>query len=202
MKKAIVTVFCAAALMACKKNESTATTSSTDSTMNMPMNDSGMMTTDSATVSGTTGTGMLSDQDKTFADAAAMGGMMEVMAGQAAEAQGTNEKIKALGKMMVTDHTKANDELKSWAASAGHTLPMALDADKQKKIDDLKAKKGADFDKAYADMMVMDHKTTIDLFKKQAANGSDEALKSFATKTLPTLEHHLTASQEAKDIVK
>ncbi len=55
----------------------------------------------------------LSDQDKEFADDAAKGGMLEVMLGKLAETNASNPAVKALGAMMVKDHTQANDELKS-----------------------------------------------------------------------------------------
>ncbi len=202
MKNSMLSILCAATLMACTKNENTETMSTTDSTMTMPATDSGMMATDSTMMGDMTGSAALSDQDKMFADKAATGGMMEVMLGVLAETNSTHDKVKSLGKMMVDDHTKANDELKSWATAAGYNLPTALNADQQKKYNDMQAMKGADFDKAYADFMVTDHKEVIALFKKQAAEGSDSNLKSFASKTVPTLEQHLTASEEAKNAVK
>ncbi|WP_027376174.1 DUF4142 domain-containing protein [Kaistella palustris] len=201
MKNSILTVLAVATLVACKKNETTKLNTATDSSAMMPATDSSMMPADSTTMTNTSAT-TLSDMDKKFADKAAMGGMMEVSLGEYAEMNGTNAMVKDLGKMMKEDHSKANNELKSWATSAGYTLPATLDQDMQKKVDDLKAKKGADFDKAYTDMMVSDHKEDISLFKDEAAKGGDSNLKSFASKTLPTLEHHLTKSEEAKSAVK
>ena len=147
MKNSILTILAITALVACKKNETTVVDNATDSSMIAPATDSSMMPTDSTTVAGTTTT--MSDQDKKFADDAAKGGMMEVMLGEYAETNGMNAKVKALGKMMKEDHTKANDELKSWATTAKYMLPTKLDADQQKMVDDLKMKKGAEFDKAY-----------------------------------------------------
>ena len=144
----------------------------------------------------------LNDQDRKFANAAAKGGMMEVMAGEWASQNATNPTVKKLGEMMVKDHSKANEELKQWASKTAYTLPTGLDADQQKIYDDLKAKKGADFDRMYTDMMVKDHEKTIADFKKEAAEGSESSLKNFATKTLPTLDHHLMESKKAKDAVK
>ena len=43
---------------------------------------------------------------------AAKGGMMEVAMGKLAEQNGQSEDVKSFGKRMVTDHSKANDELK------------------------------------------------------------------------------------------
>ncbi|WP_294246418.1 DUF4142 domain-containing protein [uncultured Chryseobacterium sp.] len=210
MKNSILAILAVASMVACKKNETTATDATADSTAMTAPADSGMtgtdssaMVSDSATTAGTTSaSGTLNTQDKKFTDAAAMGGMMEVMAGQLASTNGNSATIKSLGKMMVTDHTKANNELKAWASKAGYTLPASVDADMQKKYDELKMKKGAEFDRAYADMMVMDHEKTIALFKQEASAGGDASLKAFASKTLPTLEHHLMESEKAKAAVK
>lgn len=193
MKNSILALLAVASLASCKKNETSTVDSSTDSTMMMPA-DSATMPMDSATVSGASAT--VSDQDKTFADAAAKGGMMEVMLGELAEKNGASAQVKALGKMIKDDHTKANAELKNWAANTSYMLPTQLDADQQKMVDDLKSKKGADFDKAYTDMMVMDHNKDIAAFKKEASEGTGD-LKAFAAKTVPTLEAHLKASQDA-----
>ena len=103
---------------------------------------------------------------------------------------------------MVKDHSKANDELKKWASAIGYTLPTGLDAEKQKEYDDLKAKKEAEFDRSYTDLMVSDHKKDIEEFKKEAAEGKETSLKSFASSTLPTLKHHLMESEKAKAAIK
>ena len=199
MKNSILAILAMTALTACKKDQTTVVDSSTDSSMMAPATDSSMMPMDSTAVAGTSAT--MSDQDKSFADAAAKGGMMEVMLGEYAETNGMNAKVKALGKMMKEDHGKVNDQLKSWAMTAKYMLPAKMDADQQKMYDDLKMKKGADFDKAYTDLMVTDHKKDIAEFKKEAAEGTGD-LKAFASKTVPTLEHHLTASEEAMKAVK
>jgi putative membrane protein len=46
---------------------------------------------------------------------AAKGGMMEVAMGKLASEQGQSADVKKFGERMVTDHSKANDELKSIA---------------------------------------------------------------------------------------
>ncbi|WP_052248474.1 DUF4142 domain-containing protein [Chryseobacterium taiwanense] len=203
MKNSMVTLLSVLAVMACKKKETMIVSQSTDSTVVTVPADSGMTVTDSITVSTTRDVKkILSEQDKEFAENAARGGIMEVMMGKLASDNAGNTAVKALGKMMVTDHTKANEGLAKWASEIGYTLPTTLDSEKQKKYDELKVKKGAEFDKMYTDFMVSDHKEDIKEFKKEASEGSESTLKSFASKTLPTLEHHLMESEKAKDIVK
>src|SRR5258707_11578797 len=65
----------------------------------------------------------LSVKDKTFMKKAAKGGMMEVAMENLAAQNGQSDDVKSFGKRMVTDHSKANDELKSIASQKGVTLP-------------------------------------------------------------------------------
>lgn len=193
----------AVAMMACKKKETTTVNQSADSSTVSAPAESGMTVSDSVKMSNEHDVNnLLSDQDRKFAENASRGGMMEVMMGKLAATNAGNAAVKALGEMMVNDHTKANEELKKWASGVGYTLPTDLDDKKQKKYDELKTKKGMEFDKMYTDLMVDDHEEDIKDFKKQASDGSESALKSFASNTLPTLEHHLMEAKKAKEAVK
>lgn len=140
--------------------------------------------------------------DKDFMVNAASGGMLEVELGKLAQTNASAATVKQFGQMMVTDHTKANTELKTLASAKNIVLPDVPGEDAQKHIDELKTKKGADFDKAYVDMMVDDHKEDIDQFEKAAENAKDTAIKTFAAKTLPTLKTHLQKIQSIKDGMK
>lgn len=152
-------------------------------------------------VAATGGIAVNSD-DAAFATAAANGGMAEVALGKLAQEKSTNAQIKSFGAMMVTDHGKANDELMAIAKTKNITLPSTVDADHQKKMDDLSKKTGADFDKAYVDAMIDGHKKTLDLMQKEAKDGSDADLKAFAAKTAPIVQTHLDAINKIHDSMK
>ena len=139
--------------------------------------------------------------DADFAVTAADAGMLEVELGKMAVEKGVSKQIKALGAMMVKDHSMANDELKAAAKAKNITLPAGMSEKCQKKIADLTQKSGTDFDKAYADLMVSDHKDDIDAFKKEGDKGNDAELKSWAQGKVPILEHHLKMAEDAKKAV-
>jgi putative membrane protein len=122
---------------------------------------------------------------------AAQGGMAEVEISQLAEANAQRADVKQFAKMMVSDHSKANSELKGLAAKKKVTLPTTIDADHQSLKDRLSGLKGADFDSAYIDAMVQDHEGAVSLFSDQAQNGTDPEVKAWAAKTLPKLQGHL-----------
>lgn len=140
--------------------------------------------------------------DADFATKAAVGGMTEVTLGKIALEKSSNAKIKDFATMMVTDHGKANAELMALAKTKNITLPADVDADHQKKIDELKQKTGADFDKAYVDAMVDGHKKTLTLMQDEAKDGKDADLKAFAAKTAPTVQMHLDAINKIHDSMK
>ncbi len=146
--------------------------------------------------------GPLVKQDREFVDDAAQGGLYEVRAGQLAQQKTMADEVKQFGKRMVDDHTAVNGRLQQLAQQKGLTLPQQLDKKHQDKIDSLAKKTGADFDKAYIDAMVDDHKNDVDTFDKMSKDAKDPDLKAFATSTLPTLREHLTSVQSIKDHLK
>lgn len=50
--------------------------------------------------------------------------------------------------------------------------------------------------------MVNDHHKDIAAFEREAASGSDDALKQFASTTLPTLKQHLEMAETALKAAK
>ncbi len=140
--------------------------------------------------------GNVASADRTFIEKAAIGGMTEVAASETAQKKATSPAVKDFAAKMIADHTKANEELTKLATTKGVTPPGKLDSSHQSDVDKLGKKDGADFDKAYMKQMVSDHKTTVSLFEKEAKNGKDGDLKSFAGTTLPTLQGHLKMAQD------
>lgn len=128
----------------------------------------------------------LSVKDKTFMKKAAKGGMMEVAMGNLASQNGQSDDVKSFGKKMVTEHSKANDELKSIASQKGVTLPAKEPSVKWSS------------DKAYMSMMVKDHEKDLAEFQEQAKTGSDPELKKFAEDTAKMVQEHLDLAKETQ----
>jgi putative membrane protein len=69
-------------------------------------------------------------------------------------------------------------------------MPMRLTSDLQSKYDQLSKLDGAEFDRAYMKQTVEDHDRDVGDFQKEAKEGKDSQLKSFANQTLPTIKQH------------
>jgi putative membrane protein len=139
--------------------------------------------------------------DNDFAKEAGQGGMAEVKLGQLAEDKGSSQAVKDFGKRMVEDHSAANEKLKDVASREKVTLPNKLDKKDQKTYDQLSQLSGEAFDRAYAKDMIKDHEHDISVFKDEASNGQNPAIKDFASQTLPTLEDHLKMAREMERTV-
>ena len=142
------------------------------------------------------------EKDTEFATDVADASMLEVKLGELAVSQGTLADVKTFAQTMIDDHKKANEELMAAAQAKNITLPASLSEKSQKTYDDLAGKKGLDFDKAYADQMVDDHKKVVEKFKDEAEKGNDADLKAWAAGKVAALEHHLQMAETLKETVK
>ena len=132
----------------------------------------------------------LSAADKAFIKDAAKGGMMEVAMGRVAEQNATDSEVKNFGARMVKDHGKANDELKTLAKEENLQLPAGKEPGKWKS------------DKDYMGQMVMDHEKDLAAFEKEAKEGSDPDVKSFASKTSEVVRKHLDMAKKIDSKLK
>lgn len=144
----------------------------------------------------------VSEEESKFAVEAASGGMMEVQLGELAQQKASSQRVKDFGAMMVRDHSKINDELKSLAAMKNITLPPAPGEDHMDHIKKLSEKSGKEFNKDYINLMIDDHQKDIDKFEKISKEAKDPDLKPFADKTLPILNKHLVEAKKIKDELK
>lgn len=141
--------------------------------------------------------------DRTFVEKAASGGMAEVKLGQLAVEKGTSPTVKEFGQKMVTDHSKANDELKEIASKKNLPVPSDVDTKQAALYDKLSKMSGEEFDKAYLDAMVKDHDEDVKEFKKASStSGMDPEVKAWAQKTLTVIEQHDHIAHQDKATLK
>jgi len=140
--------------------------------------------------------------DSSFVVKAAEGGQAEVQMAQLAQTKASNQAVKDLANKLVTDHTKANDNLKPIASKDNVTWPTGMSAKEQAEYNKLQALSGADFDRAYVNYEIKDHKQDINLFQHEANHGNDSQVKAWASENLPTLQEHLRMAENALSSIK
>jgi putative membrane protein len=133
--------------------------------------------------------------DNSFAQKAAGAGLSEVAEANIAVDKTGNADVKEFAQKMITDHTKANDELAKIAQDKGMTLPTEPSKRDRAQAGKLQKLSGAAFDKRYIADQLAAHKQAVALFARESKRGKDADLKQFASQTLPILQHHLEMVQ-------
>jgi len=121
-----------------------------------------------------------------FLEKATQNAMTEVALGKLAEKNARSMGINALGGRLARDHARMSEILELISQDKGLSVPMALDSDHRAIVESLSSKTGAEFDIAYASLMVSDHARAIALFS-EAAECEDEDIAAFAKSALPAL---------------
>jgi predicted outer membrane protein len=140
----------------------------------------------------------LAATDEEFLKTAIGINLAEIDMGEMASEKGESSEVKTFGQTLIDDHMKANEEAKKLAATMKIEAPTEPSDEAKKAAEDIGGKQGADFDKAFADHMVMGHEEAIALFKDKA-DDADNDVSTFAKNTLPTLEAHLKTAQSIAD---
>lgn len=137
----------------------------------------------------------LARSDRNFLEKAVQSGLKEVNVSQAVVSRVTNPQVKQFADMLVTEHSRANAELMTLAASKGVELPA-----KELKPADKWTKKTDEVDEDYMEEMVSDHENAVKLYEK-ASKSEDREIAAFARKTLPKLQQHFAQAKELKKSV-
>jgi putative membrane protein len=133
--------------------------------------------------------------DSVFIQRASSVGLLQVKLGQLAEKKGTSPAVVEFGKRMVTDYSKANEELKAAAKVAGFPAPALLRQDQQI-FDRFNGMGRSSFDKAYMAEMVEHHSEEVRLFQRESAGGRVQSLKQLAARMLPDTEQRLSLARQ------
>jgi putative membrane protein len=138
--------------------------------------------------------------DQQFVDFAAQTDMVEANLGQLAQTASSSQPVKDYAQMLVTDHTNDFQQLYAAAHQVNLNLPNAIDAENNRTmIAPFQRLKGAAFDHRYAREMLAGHTKAIAIYKKEAADAKNPAVKSYAEETLPVLQKHLAGAKDLEN---
>lgn len=76
-------------------------------------------------------------------------------------------------------------------AAAPMQLPVQLDPEKSRMLNELASARGSQFDRLYGRYQRAAHQQTLALYQQYAQTGSDPALVTYARSVIPHLEQHL-----------
>lgn len=139
----------------------------------------------------------VSAADRTWLKAIHQANLAEVQAGELAERKGAAAAVRSAGKMLVTDHTRLDDEVVPVARALGVSLPRAPTPDDAAAASRFADESGSAFDHDFTSTLVTGHQKVIAATRAQIREGSAPRVIRLARKSLPTLRKHLATLQKA-----
>jgi len=133
-----------------------------------------------------------------FVSRAAQASMAEITAAELALKVSKDPATQTFARRMITDHRRSAAELATVAKSKSIPVPTALGAEQARKLEVLKGKQGAAFDRAYAALMVESHGEAVELFQANVANPDGE-IAAYAGRTLAALQEHSRVAENLQE---
>ncbi|HXL86180.1 MAG TPA: DUF4142 domain-containing protein, partial [Gemmatimonadaceae bacterium] len=127
--------------------------------------------------------------------------------GAIAATKGTSAAVRNFGKQMILDHHKLRVQGEALAKRLSVTPASPPDdnipSDAQKEMANLNSTaKGKDFDKAYIDGQVDDHKKVLDLAVRAMSQAQSTELKNLIQKAAPVVQSHLDKAESIQKSLK
>jgi putative membrane protein len=144
--------------------------------------------------------GHLAEQDRTFAEKAAMGSRFEVDSARLAAGRTDEDLINEFAERMILEHSAAAAALEAIAEEQGFTVPEELDAEHAQRIARISDAPAGQFEEAYIVDQIAAHEETIELFETQEQQGQNEALREYAATLLPVLRTHLDMAKSIQEV--
>ena len=107
-----------------------------------------------------------------------------------------SQDVKDFAQKMITDHSKANDQLAQVAKDHNIDFPPAPPAAAVEMSKTLLDVKGAEFDKKYMGEVVTAHTNDLAAYKKAKGDVKDHLLKEYVDSTEPIVAEHLKMAKE------
>lgn len=128
---------------------------------------------------------------ESFLKTAAQEQQAEIALGRLVTEKSSDPEVKQFGAKMVEDHQQANLEVQRLAIKEGVQLPRRM-SEQQKHIQqELSQLSGREFDLAYMQYVLNDHKKDVNELEQSAQQLPDRAIKQWASSALPVLKQHL-----------
>jgi putative membrane protein len=121
--------------------------------------------------------------------------LFEIQAGELAMKQGQSPAVKKLGETLSRAHSALYADGKKLAAKVVATVAKNPGPKMKAQLQALGTKKGAEFDKAYATLMIESHELSIAKASFELKHGSNSMVLAAVRKDLKMYEMHLKMAE-------
>jgi putative membrane protein len=133
-----------------------------------------------------------------YARRQAQGELFEIALSQLILDKSEDQGVRAFAEQMVAAHTASLQKLRAASGALAATLPSTLDSTQQNTLFRLENISGMKFNLEYMQLQIDGHKQALDLNRRYAANGTDPALRQYASEAVTMIQDHLSMAQKVR----
>ena len=134
--------------------------------------------------------------DRAFLLSAAQGRFASIELSRLAAAKASSGDVRRFAEMIVDSSETMNAALLPLLKEHDVTAPAAIDARHKVSRDWLANLSGADFDRAYMNVMTAKYSNEVTFFRHAAALSQEADVKAWAARILPVAQEHHTRAME------
>jgi putative membrane protein len=134
---------------------------------------------------------LLSAQDQTFFEDAALATLSEIQFGQIAQRKATDRQVRDFASRNVSDYSRLQETLSGVATADQAELPQHLSGEALRDYRRLVVAPRPWFDRLYVYMMFKWHAVALRGYQEAAKTVTEPELRTWAQQSLPIIEQHL-----------
>ena len=125
----------------------------------------------------------------------------EIEISKLADKRSASSPVKDFASVLIKDHHAAYEKLGTLLKTRKLGVVTGLEKETRAELKRLGALEGNDFDRAYLQSTIKEHKNAISMFENQVKNGKEQDIRSHAQEMLPDLRKHLSKAEELNKTV-
>ena len=111
----------------------------------------------------------------------------------------TNEDVKKYAKMLIEDHSRSLEELKTLANENTITMPASISEAGSEKYNQLNELSGDDFDRKFVGMVLEEHEKGVGIMTAISQNATNEDFKLWASRQTSVFVKHYEEAKMLKE---
>ncbi|WP_244177250.1 DUF4142 domain-containing protein [Streptomyces albus] len=140
--------------------------------------------------------GTVTEVDKKFLSSVRQAGLWEIPAGRLAQTNASSEAVKRAGHHLIDGHAKLDQLVREDAKLLGVQIPDQATAEQQDWVRQLKAAKGAEFDKLFANILRASHGKIFAVIGEVRASTQNDLIRRHARQANQTVMDHMEVLED------
>lgn len=139
---------------------------------------------------------VFTEADRQFVDNTYQRTMLDIQKSQIVRTRGRSQDVKRFAELMIRDASMLSEEILAHAQKRTYTLPVELRSTYQGEVNALLNAADEDFEQSYLSAIIDSKRKSIELYEKQIRNGSDNALREWASGKISKFAQEISSAQE------